>query len=112
ISFVVVNVLDTTVLISGVIWMTVGIATYVIYRRRQGLKLTDTHVIARPDPIVEHEVEYESVLVAFEDGGYSREAVATAAKLAAKRRRGIHVIVTITVPANAPIDAEMPGPEQ
>ncbi len=38
-----------------------------------------------PKPIVEHEVEYESVLVAFEDGPYSREAVSTAAKLAARR---------------------------
>ena len=58
-----------------------------------------------PKPIVEHEVEYESVLVAFEDGHYSAEAIATAAQLAARRRRGIHVLVTITVPANTPIDA-------
>ncbi|MEA2348216.1 MAG: basic amino acid/polyamine antiporter, family [Thermoleophilaceae bacterium] len=112
ISFVVVNVLDTTVLLSGLVWMALGITTYVLYRRRYGLKLTDTHEIARDAPIVEHEVEYESVLVAFEDGRYSREAVATAAKLAAKRRRGIHVIVTIAVPANLPLDAEMPEAEQ
>ena len=65
-----------------------------------------------PEPIVEHEVEYESVLVAFEDEDYSREVVATAAKLAARRRRGIHVLVTITVPQTAPIDAEMPEQEQ
>ncbi len=65
-----------------------------------------------PKPIVDHEVEYESVLVAFEDGAYSPEAVSTAAKLAARRRRGIHVLVTITVPANAPIDASMPEAEE
>jgi APA family basic amino acid/polyamine antiporter len=88
------------------------VTIYVIYRRRQGLPLSSTHEIARDAPIVEHEVEYESVLVVFEDGKYSREAVATAAKLAAKRRRGIHVLVTITVPASAPIDAEMPEAEQ
>ena len=46
-----------------------------------------------PKPIVEHEVEYESVLVAFEDSEYSPDAVATAVKLAARRRRGIHVLV-------------------
>ena len=112
ISFVVVNVLDATVLISGLVWMALGLTIYVIYRRRQGLELTATHEIARDAPIVDHEVEYESVLVVFEDGRYSREAVATAAKLAAKRRRGIHVLVTITVPASAPIDAEMPEAEQ
>ncbi|MDQ4048174.1 MAG: universal stress protein, partial [Actinomycetota bacterium] len=64
-----------------------------------------------PAPIVEHEVEYESVLVAFEDGQYSPEVVSTAIKLAARRRRGIHVLVTITVPANSPIDAVMPEAE-
>jgi APA family basic amino acid/polyamine antiporter len=32
-------------------------------------------------------------------------------KLAAPRRRGIHVLVTITVPANSPIDAVMPEAE-
>ena len=37
----------------------------------------------RPKPAVEHEVEYQSVLVAFEDGQFSPEAVATAVRLAA-----------------------------
>ena len=64
-----------------------------------------------PKPVVEHEVEYESVLVAFEDGHYSPEAVSTAVRLAARRRRGIHVLVTITVPPNSPIDAAMPEQE-
>ena len=52
------------------------------------------------------------MLVAFEDGNYSPEAVATAARLAARRRRGIHVLVTITVPPNSPIDASMPEQER
>ncbi len=51
------------------------------------------------------------MLVAFEDGAYSAAAISTARKLAARRRRGIHVLVTITVPANAPIDAVMPEAE-
>ena len=37
--------------------------------------------------------------------------MATAIKVAARRRRGIHVLVTITVPASAPIDAELPEHE-
>ena len=84
---------------------------YVLYRRNQGLSLTETRKIVMPKPAVEHEVEYESVLVAFEDSQYSGEAIATAAKLAARRRRGIHVLVTITVPANLPIGASMPAQE-
>jgi APA family basic amino acid/polyamine antiporter len=83
----------------------------VIYRRRQGLALTETHKIAVPKAIVEHEVEYDSILVVFEDGQYSEEAVRTAVKMATRRSRGIHVLVTITVPANAPIDAVLPTAE-
>jgi basic amino acid/polyamine antiporter, APA family len=111
IALIVATVLDLRVLVSGIGWMVAGVALYVTYRRRQGLALTETHKIVSPKPVVEHEVEYESVLVAFEDDHYSPEAVATAVKLAARRRRGIHVLVTITVPPNSPIDAAMPEQE-
>ncbi|MBA2440027.1 MAG: amino acid permease [Thermoleophilaceae bacterium] len=111
IAFIVVNVLNITTLIAGAVWLAVGIASYVLYRRNQGLSLTQTTKVVMPKAIVEHEVEYQSVLLAFENGLYSPEAVNTAVKLAARRRRGIHVLVTITVPANAPIDAVMPEAE-
>jgi basic amino acid/polyamine antiporter, APA family len=112
IAWVVVTVLNLETLVAGTLWLTLGISTYVIYRRRQGLSLTETHKVILPKPAVEHEVEYESVLVAFEDGHYSPEAVATAVRLAARRRRGIHVLVVISVPPNSPIDADMPEEER
>ncbi|HSH21770.1 MAG TPA: APC family permease, partial [Candidatus Caenarcaniphilales bacterium] len=108
IAWVVVTVLDLRVLVAGSLWLAAGIAAYVVYRRRQGLSLVKTTKVVIPQAIVEQEVEYESVLVAFEDEQYSPEAVATAARLAARRRRGIHVLVTITVPQSAPIDAALP----
>ena len=108
IAFIVVTVLDVRVLVSGVVWLALGLTLYVLFRRSQGLSLTETHKVVLPKPVVEHEVEYESVLVAFEDGHYSPDAVAVAVRLAARRRRGIHVLVMITVPPNAPIDADMP----
>jgi APA family basic amino acid/polyamine antiporter len=111
IAWIVVTVLNLETLAAGAVWLSLGVATYVIYRRRQGLSLTETHKVVLPKPAVEHEVEYESVLVAFEDGHYSAEAVATAVRLAARRRRGIHVLVVITVPPNSPIDAVMPEEE-
>jgi APA family basic amino acid/polyamine antiporter len=107
-SWVVVTVLNFETLVAGGIWLALGVTTYVLYRRHLGLSLTETHKIVLPKPAVEHEVEYESILVAFEDANYSPEAVITAARLAARRRRGIHVLVTITVPPNVPIDAQMP----
>jgi APA family basic amino acid/polyamine antiporter len=111
IAFIVVSVLNLETLISGSVWLGLGMGTYLIYRRRLGLSVTETHRIVTPEPVVEHEVEYESVLVAFEDNDYSPEAVSTAVRLAARRRRGIHVLVTITVPPNSPIDAAMPDQE-
>jgi basic amino acid/polyamine antiporter, APA family len=111
IAWVVVTVLNISTLIFGTVWLAIGIGTYVLYRRNQGLTLTQTAKVVVPKPVVEREVEYESVLVAFEDDDYSPEAVTTAVKLAARRRRGIHVVVMITVPTTAPIGAAMPDQE-
>jgi APA family basic amino acid/polyamine antiporter len=110
-AWIVVTILNLSTLIAGVVWLTIGIATYVAYRRNQGLSLTQTAKVVMPKPVVDHEVEYESILVAFEDGEYTDEAITMAVRLAARRRRGIHVLVTITVPASAPIDAAMPEAE-
>jgi APA family basic amino acid/polyamine antiporter len=110
-SFVVVSALDPTVGLAGFIWLALGIAVYVAFRRSQGLDLTSTVKVVIPQPVVEREAEYESVLVAFDADHFVPGAVATAQKLAARRRRGIHVLVTITVPNSSPIDAELPERE-
>jgi APA family basic amino acid/polyamine antiporter len=111
-AFVAVSLLNTVTLIVGTVWLAVGTLIYVTYRRRLGLSLVETNKIVSPDAIVEREVEYESILVVFEDGQYAAEAVATAVKLAARRRRGIHVLVTISVPNSVPIDASLPEQER
>jgi APA family basic amino acid/polyamine antiporter len=107
-AFVVVTFLHLAVAAAGTAWLLFGISLYVIYRRRQGLDLTTTTKIAIPRPVTEAEAEYDSILVAFDGNRYYPQAVATAAKLAAQRRRGIHVLVTLTVPASSPIDADLP----
>ncbi len=104
-AFVTVTVLHLTVAGAGVGWLAIGILVYVIYRRRQGLDLTTTTKVKQLGPAAETEAEYDSVLVAFDETGYDPAVMATAARLAARRRRGIHVLVTIAVPASAPIDA-------
>jgi basic amino acid/polyamine antiporter, APA family len=110
-SFVAVTVLNLETLVTGLLWLGIGMTIYAIYRRRQGLALTETHKIVLPKPAVEREVEYESVMVVFEEGDFSPGAVSTAVHLAARRRRGIHVLVLITVPPNSPIDASLPEQE-
>jgi APA family basic amino acid/polyamine antiporter len=68
-------------------------------------------MVAIPQPVVDHEAEYDSVLVHVGDGLYDEQLIATAAKLAAERRRGIHVLVTIIVPNALEIGARMPEEE-
>ena len=107
-AFVTVTVLHVAVAAAGIGWLLVGMVVYITYRRRQGLDLTTTKKIVVAGPAVDTEAEYDSVVVAFEVGAYSPEVLATAARLAARRRRGIHVLVTIEVPASSPIDADLP----
>src|SRR5436190_3647175 len=110
-AWVTVTALHVDVALAGLTWLALGMVIYVVFRRRQGLDLVTTTKVAVPKPVLEKEAEYESVLVALEPRHYSQGAIATAAKVAARRRRGIHVLVTITVPYSAPIDAELPDQE-
>ena len=111
-AFAVVTALHLDVAAAGIGWLAVGCAFYPWYRRRQGLDLTTTTRVVVPKSVVDQEAEYDSVLVALDPRGYSPGAVATAVRMAARRRRGIHVLVTITVPASAPLDAAMPEQER
>jgi APA family basic amino acid/polyamine antiporter len=110
-AFVVVTALHIDVALAGIGWLALGCAIYPIYRHRQGLDLTSTVKVAIPAPVVAREAEYESILVALDGHHYPEGAIATAIKVAARRRRGIHVLVTITVPASAPINASLPEQE-
>src|SRR3954471_759196 len=111
-AFVVVTFLHIDVALAGMGWLLLGVGVYVAYRKRQGLDLTSTKKVAIPQPVVDREAEYDSVLVAFDVSHYEADAVATAVKLAARRRRGIHVLVSIVVPSSAPITARMDDKER
>jgi APA family basic amino acid/polyamine antiporter len=104
-AFVVTVALHPEVAATGFAWLAAGVVIYVIYRRRQGLDLASTHKVAIPQPVVDHEAEYDSVLVPLTDGHYDDHVIATARRLAASRRRGIHVLSLVTVPSRLPIDA-------
>ena len=99
--------LNLTVAAAGVGWLVLGVVVYTLFRRRQGLDLTSTHKVAIAAPVVDHEAEYDSVLVPIGDANYDEHVIATAIKLAARRRRGIHILAFVTVPHALPIDAPM-----
>ncbi len=107
-AWIVVMALNPTTLVVGTGWMLFGVAVYMLYRRNQKLPLTETVKVVTPEPLGVEEIEYRSVLVAFEDDDpFSEETVGTAVKLASKRLRGIHVHSLLTVPTNLPLDAEL-----
>ena len=110
-AFLTVTVIDLTVAAAGFGWLALGLLVYPTYRRSQGLDLTTTTKIAVPKPVVDHEAEYESVLIAFDGHTFSPGAMATAVKVAARRRKGIHVIVAIVVPSSSPVNADLPEQE-
>jgi APA family basic amino acid/polyamine antiporter len=108
IAFIIICILTPLVAVTGIAWLALGLGIYMLYRRSLGLDLTTSHKVAIPQPVVDHEAEYDSVLVALNaEEGYNGRLVATAAKLAARRRHGIHVLVTIPVPYSLAIDAPM-----
>ena len=111
IAFLVIVALNLKVAAVGVGWLIAGMIVYAIYRRRQGLDLASTHKVAIPQPVVDHEAEYDSVLVHVGEDGYDEQLMATAIKLAARKRRGIHVLVTIPVPNALSIESPMPEQE-
>jgi APA family basic amino acid/polyamine antiporter len=107
-AFVTVTALHVDVAVAGIGWLLIGICVYVAFRRHQGLDLITTTKAPQARPATETEAEYQSVLVVFDELHYVPEVMATAARLAARRRRAVHVLVTIAVPASSPIDAELP----
>jgi APA family basic amino acid/polyamine antiporter len=111
-AWITVTLLHVDVAIAGIGWLLVGVCLYIVYRRSQGLDLTTTTKIALPKAARDTEAEYESVLVAFDEHGYVPDVMATAARMAARRRRGIHVLVTISVPSSSPINAPLPKQEE
>ena len=66
-ALIVTIALHPAVAITGVCWLCLGVVVYLVYRRSQGLDLASTHKVAIAQPVVDHEAEYDSVLVPLGD---------------------------------------------
>lgn len=111
-AWLVVMALNPRTAVIGAGWMLLGLTVYMLYRRANRLPLAETVKVVLPEPLGVTEVEYQSVLVALDDGEpFSEETLATAVKLAARRRRAIHVAAIMNVPTNLPLDAPLPEQE-
>ena len=112
-AWIVVMALNPRTLVIGAIWMALGISIYLLYRRRLGLSPVQTHKVLLPEPLGVEEVEYKSILVAFEDDEpFNEQTMVTAVKLASKRRRAVHVIAIVTVPNHLPLEAPLERQEE
>jgi basic amino acid/polyamine antiporter, APA family len=85
-----------------------GVSLVLLARHRRGESASHA---ARPEGVDAGRGTYESILVAFEDHRFVPEVLATAVRLAARRRRGIHVLATVVVPRRSDLDARMPEEE-
>jgi APA family basic amino acid/polyamine antiporter len=111
-AWIVVMALNPRTLVIGAIWMLLGTTIFLLYRRSLGLSPTRTHKVLLPEPLGVEEIEYKSVLVAFEDDEpFNEQTMVTAVKLGSKRRRAVHVIAIVTVPNHLPLDAPL-GPQE
>src|SRR5436190_11397043 len=111
-AWIIVMVLNVATLAAGLLWMALGISIYVYYRRRQHLPLRSTVKVATLEPLGVSEVEYRSVVVATgAEDPFPEEAITTAAALATRRRRAIHVLSLVAVPVSLPMDADLEAAE-
>ncbi len=107
-AWLVVMALNPVTLAVGIGWLIVGGLIYYLYRRHHKLPLSETVKVLLPEPLGVEELEYRSVMIAFPaDEAFSEEMMATAVKLASKRRRGIHIVALLTVPSGRPLDEGM-----
>jgi len=111
-AFLTVTALHVAVALTGIGWLALGVGVYIIYRRRQGLDLVTTTRVHMPQPATDREVEYESVLLVYDHNEFDHDALRVALKVATRRRRSIHVLVFIEVPASIPIGAHMADQER
>jgi APA family basic amino acid/polyamine antiporter len=89
----------------GIPWMVVGMAGFLLYRKQQGLDLTRTHRIARPErPPDFEELEYKTALVPIFGDDVSASALISAAKLIGAEGV-VYAIYVLPVPSQLSLES-------
>jgi len=94
----------------GPAWLLVGVAVYLLVRRRSGTGLLE-HVEATAGRDLP-EAAFSKILVPMKLGEIGEEMVATAVKLAQERAASVVAIHVIRVPLDQPLDAELPEEDE
>ena len=101
--------LHTSVALAGIGWLAVGMIVYPVYRHSHGSRPHNDHE-GRRSRAPRRRPRPSTSLCWWRSTTLDTcpSVMATAARLAARRRRGIHVLVTIPVPSTSPINASLP----
>jgi APA family basic amino acid/polyamine antiporter len=95
----------------GIPWMLVGLAGYVIYRKRQGLDVRAQHKIARPQRPADFEAfDYRTALVPIFGADVSASALRSAAKLIGSEGV-VYAIFVLPVPSQLSLEAGLEDEE-
>ncbi len=89
----------------GPVWLAIGIALYVIVRRRSGEGVLE-HVVSADEQVLP-EAKFARILVPMKLGEIGEEMAATAIKLAQERNASVEALYVIRVPLDLPLDAEL-----
>ena len=95
----------------GPAWLLVGLAVYLVVRRRSGTGLLE-HVEAAAERELPPEAAFSKILVPMKLGEIGEEMIATAVKLAQERDASVVAIHVIRVPLDMPLDAELIDEEE
>ncbi|HEY5261993.1 MAG TPA: APC family permease [Solirubrobacteraceae bacterium] len=95
----------------GIPWMILGMAGYVIYRRRQGLELRKTYRIPRAERPADFEaLGYRTALVPIFGGDVSASALSSAAKLIGEDGV-VYAVFVLPVPSQLSLEAGLEAEE-
>ena len=110
-AFVTVTILHLDVAVAGVVWLSLGIVLYVVYRRQHGLDLRTTVRAPRPErPPDFAEFDYRTALVPIFGSDVSASALHSASKLIGEKGV-VYAIFVLPVPSQLSLDAGLEDEE-
>ncbi len=103
-AFVVVTILHIGVAIAGILWLSLGMVVYVLYRRRLGLDLRTTTRAPQPSrPVDFAEFDYRTALVPIFGGDISASALGAASKLIGEEGV-VYAVFVLPVPSQLSLE--------
>ena len=90
---------------AGPVWLAVGLAVFLVVRRRRGQGLLEDVVPVEELP---PGAEFRRILVPMKVGDIGEEMVATAVAIATERGAVVEALYVVAVPRELPIDAPLP----